>query len=289
MRGAIVIPARLGSTRLPEKCLKAETGQPLICHTADRAAEILNASGGLYACVLVAADDKRIVDAVHKHAEKRNLAVKAVLTDPNHKSGSDRIAEAAQSLPADIDAILNVQGDEPDIPVDAVLRLSRFYEETGPDIATLVYPVVSQSDRENPSLVKAVLGTEGRALYFSRANIPYRREESPVPTYGHVGVYLYKRASLEKFVALPEGKLEATEKLEQLRALENGMVIRAHILSGLPPKGIDTPEDYAAFVAKMRGTAAEQRIDVDAVTGATALSKVIQEAVYNALTGKRTI
>jgi 3-deoxy-manno-octulosonate cytidylyltransferase (CMP-KDO synthetase) len=251
MRGAIVLPARLHSTRLPEKCLKADTGQPLICHTVDRAVEIRNASGGTYATVIVAADDQKIVDAVRSHAEKRGLDVQAVLTDPKHKSGSDRIAEAARALPADIDAILNVQGDEPDIPVDAVLQLTKFYQETTPDIATLVYPVASQTDRENPALVKAVLGSEGRALYFSRANIPFRREENSVPTYGHVGVYLYRRASLERFVTLPEGILEATERLEQLRALENGRSIRAAVLSAPPAKGIDTPEDYAAFVASV--------------------------------------
>ena len=254
MRGAIVIPARLCSTRLPEKCLKDETGQALICHTVDRAVEIRNASNNVYIDVLVAADDQRVVDAVHAHSEKRNLGVKAVLTDPDHKSGSDRIAEAVRDLPVDIDAVLNIQGDEPDIPVDAVLQLTKFYQETTPDIATLVYPITSQADRENPALVKAVLGREGRALYFSRANIPFRREENPVPTYGHVGVYLYRRRSLELFVSLPEGSLEATERLEQLRALENGMSIRAAILPTPPPKGIDMPEDYAAFVAKVKGS-----------------------------------
>jgi len=146
--------------------------------------------------------------------------------------------------------VLNLQGDEPDVPLDGVLALAEFYEDTGPDIATLVYPVRSEADRTNPALVKAVLGSGGRALYFSRADIPFRRdekEEGP-PSYGHVGIYLYRRTSLEKFVDLPQGVLEQTEKLEQLRALENGMVITALPLSSRPPKGIDTPEDYAEFV-----------------------------------------
>ncbi len=253
MRGAIVIPARLHSTRLPEKCLLAETGQPLICHTVDRAAAIQKASGGAYSRVLVAADNPKIVDAVERHAAARGLDVAAVLTDVNHKSGSDRIAEAAASLPRDIDAILNIQGDEPEIAAEAVLELTRLYRETEPDIATLVYPVATEEERGNPSLVKAVLGREGRALYFSRAEIPFRREAGAVPTYGHVGVYLYRRSSLERFVSLPEGALEATERLEQLRALENGMGIRAAVLPGAPAKGIDTPEDYAAFVRRVRG------------------------------------
>lgn len=252
MRGAIILPARLHSTRLPEKCLLAETGQPLICHTVDRAVEIQKASGGAYGSVLVAADDRRIIDAVQAHAAARRLDVRAVLTDVNHKSGSDRIAEAAKALPADVDAILNIQGDEPDISAEAVLGLTAFYQKTEPDIATLVYPIATAEGRREPSLVKAVLGREGRALYFSRAEIPYRREEGTEPTYGHVGVYLYRRSSLERFVALPEGVLEATEKLEQLRALENGMVIRAAVLPQAPAKGIDTPEDYAAFVKRSR-------------------------------------
>lgn len=252
MRGAIILPARLHSTRLPEKCLRADTGTPLICHTVDRAVEIQRAAGGVYERVLVAADDQKIVDAVMAHAAAHRLDVQAVRTDPNHKSGSDRIAEAAASLPPGIDAILNLQGDEPEAPVEGILRLTKMCQEAEPDIGTLVYPVLRQEDRENPSLVKAVLGREGRALYFSRADIPFRREESGVPAYGHVGVYLYRRASLERFVQLPEGSLEATERLEQLRALENGMDIRAVVLEHAPAKGIDTPEDYAAFVKKLK-------------------------------------
>lgn len=254
MRAAIIIPARLQSTRLPDKMLLAETGTALICHTAETAAKIVAASNGLYIGVVVAADDARIRDAVAEHARANRLDVSVALTDPNHQSGSDRIAEAAACLPPDIDAVLNLQGDEPDVPVDAVLGLAAFYEATQPDIATLVYPLAAAADRENPSLVKAVLGAGGRALYFSRADIPYRRDDGPFapPSYGHVGVYLYRRSSLERFVALPPGVLERTEKLEQLRALENGMTITAMILDRRPPKGIDTAEDYAEFVAERR-------------------------------------
>lgn len=255
MKAAIIIPARLQSTRLPNKMLLAETGKALICHTAETAARIRDRSGGLFATVMVAADDIAIAGAVNEYSRERGLEVAAVMTDPNHQSGSDRIAEAAKSLPADIDAVLNLQGDEPDIPPECALELASFYRRREPDIATLVYPVTAPADRENPALVKAVLGADGEALYFSRADIPYRRDDGPFapPSYGHVGIYLYRRSSLERFVALPPGRLERTEKLEQLRALENGMRIAALVLERRPPKGIDTPEDYADFVKARRG------------------------------------
>ncbi|MCD8140539.1 MAG: 3-deoxy-manno-octulosonate cytidylyltransferase [Planctomycetaceae bacterium] len=250
---AIIIPARLQSTRLPNKLLLDKTGMPLICHTAARAVEIRAAAPDIFSDVIVAADHADIIAAVESWAKTTGSDVQAVMTDPNHQSGSDRIAEAACSLPAEVDAILNLQGDEPDIPVGAVVSLAEFYFRTAPDIATLVYPIPDLADRQNPSLVKPVLGADGRALYFSRADIPFRRDgEGGMPSYGHVGIYLYRRTSLERFVALPPGRLEQTEKLEQLRALENGMIIRAMILGEKPPKGIDTPEDYEGFVQSVK-------------------------------------
>lgn len=255
MRAAIIVPARLQSTRLPNKMLLGDTGKALVCHTAETAATIRDLSNGLYERVIVAADDPQVKEAVEQYSKAKNLGVEAVMTDPNHPSGSDRIAEAAKHLPPDIDAVLNIQGDEPDLPPEGVLDLAAFYQKTQPDIATLVYPIHSKEDRENPSLVKAVLGTNGWALYFSRADIPFRRDDGPFapPSYGHVGIYLYRRSSLERFVSLPPGRLEQTEKLEQLRALENGMTITALVLDKRPPKGIDTPEDYADFVRKIKG------------------------------------
>ncbi len=255
MQAAIIIPARLESTRLPGKLLLAETGRPLICHTVERAAAIRDASGGVFGQALVAADDIRIVQAVEEENARRGWNVRAVMTDPGHQSGSDRIAEVAAALDRDIDAVLNLQGDEPEVPVAGVLALGRFFQSAGCDIATLAYPLATEEERLNPALVKIVLGAEGRALYFSRAAIPYRREVGAFtpPSYGHVGIYLYAREALERFVALPGGGLERTEKLEQLRALENGMTIAALALAERPPKGIDTPEDYAAFVASRRG------------------------------------
>lgn len=255
MHGAIIIPARLDSTRLPGKLLLSETGRPLICHTVERAAAIRDASGGMFATVVVAADSTRIVDAVEEENARRGWGVRAVMTDPGHQSGSDRIAEVAAGLDAGVDAVLNVQGDEPEVPVDAVLALGRFFQGAACDIATLLYPLATEEERQNPALVKAVLGADGRALYFSRAPIPYLRDvgDFTPPTYGHVGIYLYRRTALERFVSLPTGQLERTEKLEQLRALENGMTISALVMDRRPPKGIDTPEDYAAFVQSYRG------------------------------------
>lgn len=250
MRAAIIIPARLQSTRLPNKLLLDETGRPLITYAMERAAQIRDLSDGLFERVIVAADTVTIVQAVENYSARFGLDIQAIMTDPNHQSGSDRVAEAARALSPKIDSILNLQGDEPDIPAISVLQLAEFFTTIRPDIATLVYPITNQEDRENRALVKTVLGIGGRALYFSRADIPYRRDDgdfSP-PSYGHVGIYLYARPALERFVTLPAGALEQTEKLEQLRALENGMTIAAHVLAERPPKGIDTREDYSEFV-----------------------------------------
>lgn len=253
MRIAIIIPARLASTRLPDKLLLSETGRPLIVHTVERALEAKALRPELFGDVVVAADDRRIIQAVEEWRDRLGLRVRVVMTDVNHQSGSDRIAEAASGLGEEYDAVLNLQGDEPEIDPDAVVELAEFFGASKMDIATLVYPIVDPADRQNPDLVKAVLGEEGRALYFSRSEIPYRRVEAPgEPTFGHVGIYLYRRSALERFVSLPEGRLERTEKLEQLRALENGMVLCAMVLEQRPPKGIDTPADYAAFAAKQQ-------------------------------------
>lgn len=255
MRVAIIIPARLESTRLPGKLLLAETGLPLICHTVEKAVQIRDMARDVFQEVVVAADDERIVATVAAFAKRTGMEVRAVMTDPGHQSGSDRIAEVALGLSPDIDAVLNLQGDEPEVPAESVLNLARFHEQCRADLSTLVYPLRSREERENPALVKAVLGVDRRALYFSRADIPFRRDDGPhsPPSYGHVGIYLYNRTALERFVALPPGALEQTEKLEQLRALENGMRIAAQVMPERPPKGIDTPEDYEAFVRSRTG------------------------------------
>lgn len=252
MSVAVIIPARLESTRLANKLLLRETGMPLICHTVLAAVRVRERAGGRIGGIMLAADSSRIIEAVEAFSRERGLDVRAVMTDPGHPSGSDRIAEAAATLPGGVEAILNLQGDEPEIEADDVLGLLDAFDAAAADIATLAYPLASPSDRANPDLVKVVLGGDGRALYFSRADIPHRRADGGFapPSYGHVGIYLYRRPALERFVSLPPGALEQTEKLEQLRALENGMSIAVRLLAGRPPKGIDTARDYADFVRR---------------------------------------
>lgn len=261
MRSVIAIPARLASSRLPQKLLLTETGLPLICHTVDCATRAMDLSQGQIAQIIVATDSQEIADAVTRHAADRAETVRAVMTRSDHASGSDRIAEAVQGCPSDIDAILNLQGDEPTLEPQTILTLLELLASNADtrrpaDIATLVYPLRDMSMFTNPNLVKCVFAKDGTALYFSRAPIPHDRdgaiEKSEPLGYGHVGVYAYRRESLERFVAMPQGILEQREKLEQLRALENGMRIVVGQLPEPPPKGIDTRDDYDAFVRQCR-------------------------------------
>lgn len=253
MSAMIVIPARLASTRLPDKLLLAETGKPLICHTVDVAVQACRCGAGLFSRVIVATDHASILDAVNRYADERELPVRAVMTRADHACGTDRIAEVAAALGSEYDAIVNIQGDEPEMEPDEVVRLGRMLEDA--DMATLAYPIQSEEDYRNPNLVKVVLREDGRALYFSRSPIPYHRDPAPgqgTRAYGHVGMYGYRRDTLMRFVSLPQGTLEKAEKLEQLRALENGISIAVGVMAARPPKGIDAPEDYAAFVLRVK-------------------------------------
>lgn len=229
----IVIPARLHATRLPGKPLADIHGVPMIVHVWRRAVE-----AGL-GPVLVAAGEPEIANAVRAHGGE------AVLTDPDHPSGSDRVWEAVQRFDPTgrHDAIVNLQGDLPTLDpalVGAVLAPLAVPEV---DLATLVVEIVRPEERTDPNVVKAVLGLApgqkiGRALYFSRATVP----ANDGPLYHHLGIYAYRRDALARFVALPPGTLERREKLEQLRALENGMRIDAALVDTVP-LGVDTPAD----------------------------------------------
>lgn len=229
----ILIPARLASTRLPNKPLADIAGQPMIVQVWRRAVE---ADLGP---VVVAAAEPEIVAAVEAAGGK------AMLTDPAHPSGSDRIFEALRKVdPAGRhDAVINVQGDLPTLDPQSVRLALAPLAEAQVDIATLVAEITTEEERQVPQVVKAVVSFApgakiGRALYFSRNLVP----SGDGPHWHHIGLYAYRREALERFVSLPVGVLEQREKLEQLRALENGMRIDAHQVD-VVPLGVDTPAD----------------------------------------------
>jgi 3-deoxy-manno-octulosonate cytidylyltransferase (CMP-KDO synthetase) len=230
----VVIPARYGSTRLPGKPLADLGGQPLIWHVWRRALE-----ARLPARVLVATDDERIRAALPPEAE-------VVMTRADHPSGSDRIAEVAAGL--DCGILVNVQGDLPLLDptlVDDLVALLRENPSVG--LATVGVPIESREEMANPSVVKVICDRNGRALYFSRAPIPFDRDDpgSPTGAMRHVGIYAYRRETLLGFASRAPTPLETTEKLEQLRALENGVVIGVVRRSHGVPLEVDTPEDLA--------------------------------------------
>lgn len=233
MQALVAIPSRLASTRLPNKPLADIGGEPMIVHVWRRAME---AEVGP---VLVACAEPEIAEAV------RAVGGEAVLTDPNHPSGSDRIHEAVGRFDPDrrYDAVINLQGDLPTMaPADIRLTLD-LLRDPAVDISTLAAEIVEDYERREPSVVKAVFapvagGRHGRALYFTRTTAPYGEG----PLYHHIGIYGYRRAALERFVSLPPGQLEQREKLEQLRALEDGMRIEVGLVDTVP-FGVDTPAD----------------------------------------------
>jgi 3-deoxy-manno-octulosonate cytidylyltransferase (CMP-KDO synthetase) len=241
----VVIPARLASTRLPGKPLADLGGRAMVVRVAERAA----ASG---ACrVVVATDDPRVLEAVH------GAGFEAVLTRPDHPSGSDRAMEVAERLGWDDHAVVvNVQGDEPLIPPAVIAQVAAMLS-SDPDIgvATLCEPLVDVAVVFDPNVVKVVTDANGFALYFSRAPIPYARDafvaaagpQGPTPGHGqwfrHVGIYGFRLAALRRFVGLPVGRLEALEALEQLRLLENGIGIRVGLAQQPVPGGVDTLDD----------------------------------------------
>lgn len=225
-----MVPARMASTRLPGKPLAEIAGQPMIVQVLRRARE---ADVGP---VVVACAEPEIAQAV------RAAGGRAVLTRPDHPSGSDRIFEALQVIDGAgrFEVVINLQGDLPTIDPQVIRAALTPLTEPAVDIATLVAPIGSPDERNDPNVVKAVLalagGTSvGRALYFSRAPVPWGEG----PTFHHIGLYAYRRAALARFVALPPGVLERRERLEQLRALENGMRIDAAVVDTVP-LGVDT-------------------------------------------------
>lgn len=241
-RTAAVIPARFGSTRFPGKVLAELCGKPMIQWVYEKAAASIADE------VIVATDEPKVMDAV------KAFGGKAVMTSPNHPSGTDRISEAVQGI--DCGIIINVQGDEPLIPtsvIDGLIRKMR--EDTSIEMGTVAVPRLRSEIEHDPNKVKVVFDERNFALYFSRSMVPYLREGGiDAKTYLHWGIYAYRRETLDRFVRLPEGRLESCEKLEQLRALENGIRIYV-MLSDLESIGVDTPEDLRRAEIKLRETA----------------------------------
>ena len=239
----VIIPARYESSRLPAKPLAKINDKEMILHVCERA----KASGA--ESVTVATDHldiKRVVD---------NAGFNAIMTRIDHESGSDRIYEAAESLNLDDDAIIvNVQGDEPFIPVANIQQVANIISNTNvsmatPVMATLCCPIKDEEEANNPNAVKVIFDLNKKAIYFSRSIIPFVRAESLTSKFNldnhfrHIGIYAYTKKFLKQFVNWPISKLELLEKLEQLRVIENGAEIYLDVLDFAPPAGIDTPED----------------------------------------------
>lgn len=234
-RPVILIPARMASSRLPGKPLADIMGLPMIVRVYNRAKEAR--LGPVY----VACAEPEIAEAVNKAGGE------AVLTRPDHPSGSDRIFEALGKVDpaAQFDAIINVQGDLPTVEPETIRAVYAALGNADVDIATAIAPINHEADLRNPAIVKAVVelkagAASGRALYFSRAVVPANEG----PHWHHIGLYGYRRDALERFVALPPAALEQREKLEQLRALAGGMRMEAAVVAEVP-LGVDTPAELA--------------------------------------------
>lgn len=245
LTSCIVIPARLASTRLPRKMLLADSGKPMVQHTYEAAAAATKADR-----VIVATDDEEILQCVE------SFGGEAIMTDPALASGTDRVAEIAQQLP-EFDIFVNLQGDEPEMDGAAIDRVIELLEENPTaQMTTVAAPLRDIEQLSDPACVKVVFAANGKALYFSRSQIPFFRDSpnppmdaDPAKFHLHVGLYAYRRDFLLSFADLPPSMLEEAERLEQLRVLEAGHDI---FVGSIPnaTRGIDTPEDYASFVAR---------------------------------------
>ncbi len=249
-KAAALIPARLESTRLARKMLLAESGLPLVVHTARNVL-----ASNLFARVVVATDAVEIQRALTEHG------VESVNTRADHQSGTSRIGEAAFKLGlGNLDVLVNVQGDEPELDHGSLTRLLGAFADPNVSIATLATPIQTDETWTSPSVVKVVCDARGNALYFSRAPIPCRAAHGqpaaggPGGAFGlrHLGVYAFVPRVLEQCCALPPGRLELLENLEQLRWLEAGLAVRV-LEAEQVSLGIDTRQDYDAFVRRALG------------------------------------
>jgi 3-deoxy-manno-octulosonate cytidylyltransferase (CMP-KDO synthetase) len=239
----VVIPARYGSSRFAGKVLARDTGKYLVQHTYERALCAKRVGQ-----VLVAADDERVLAACGE------FGAACVMTSVEHQSGTDRIAEAVAGM--DVDIVVNLQADEPDIDPDYIDRVAELLvNDPSAQMGTLLAPFESRADIANPNIVKCITERGGRAIYFSRSPIPYDRAAGGVGAVDgyrrHLGIYAYRKDFLAAYTAMPASFLEQAEKLEQLRAIENGYTI----LTATVEKawdGVDTEDQYQAFVKRQR-------------------------------------
>lgn len=246
-RSYVVIPARYASTRLPRKMLLRETGKTLLQHTYEAACAARKPAG-----VVIATDHAEIA------REVENFRGEFMLTSPDCASGTDRVAEVARKL-AGADILVNVQGDEPEMSPDNIDRVIELLEQSpAAGMATLATRIRTPEQLANPACVKVVFDNTGRAMYFSRSPIPFVRDPDPASPfndpplfYQHLGIYAYRRDVLLQVAAMPPSTLEQAEKLEQLRMLQSGGTILVAVVDHAA-SGIDTPADYAAFVARRR-------------------------------------
>jgi 3-deoxy-manno-octulosonate cytidylyltransferase (CMP-KDO synthetase) len=241
-----VIPARYDSTRFAGKVLARDTGKYLIQHTYEQAC-----LAKLPEKVIIATDNEKVVAAA------REFGAECVLTSPGHQSGTDRIAEAVADM--DVEIIINLQGDEPEIDPDNIDYLARLLMDNPACLmATLSAEFQTAEQVADPNIVKVIVGSDGKAIYFSRHPIPYDRDAAGVGDVRqylrHLGIYAYRKQFLLQITSLPQTPLERIEKLEQLRAIENGYSILVGKVEHTCD-GIDTPEQYAEFVKRYKGRA----------------------------------
>jgi 3-deoxy-manno-octulosonate cytidylyltransferase (CMP-KDO synthetase) len=237
MNAIAVIPARLASTRLPRKMLREIAGKPLIgvVYEAVRSSPLL-------AAVLIATDSEEIMKVCREHGWN------ALMTSPAHRSGTERVHEVSGHEAADV--YINVQGDEPLARPEQIATLLKVMENPAAQVGTLMTPA-AEIDIANPNAVKVTTDLNGRALYFSRATIPFDRDGARPRYFKHLGLYAYRKPALDRFVTLPESALEKSERLEQLRFLENGISIYV----GETPHdsvGVDTEEDLQRVIEILR-------------------------------------
>jgi|APGre2960657423_1045063.scaffolds.fasta_scaffold05408_4 3-deoxy-manno-octulosonate cytidylyltransferase (CMP-KDO synthetase) len=228
-KNLIIIPARMASTRLPNKPLADIAGKTMIHRVYEQA---LKANAGE---VIIACDGKEIAQEAYK------IGAKFIITDPQLQSGTDRIYQAFLEHGGDYDTITNLQGDLPNIDPNVICSAVNLGNSSDCDIATVASVIKNRHEIDNPNIVKIALGNNSRALYFSRSAIPYCADKSG-EYFHHIGIYVYKKSALAKFVKLSCSKLEKQESLEQLRALENNMTIAVAIVDAYP-LSVDTQED----------------------------------------------